>query len=265
MSKPLMALASVVAAAALVVAGPAAAKRNGSPNANASPKAKGSNAKGSQKALSGGVKISVHTHSNDDPTWPDLLFPTDRLAYDFAQGGNFSYSSRTCGGRAPFNEIGLDFRPDYPGVDDATGTAAVRHRAEGTVTRVNGDKGTIEGTITSVLCVTQNGERTESGHVIVSDYRAKFRRTSDNEVQLSGRFTISPTESTGTFEGMTGHGSLKAILTCLAHVRNPSMPTCERRGHFTDFVGLRGDTTRPAGETTPGMIGHYRDATVSGP
>jgi hypothetical protein len=47
-------------------------------------------------------------------------------------------------------------------------------------------------------------------------------------------------------------------------VRNPSEDTCAERGHFTDFVGLRGDTTRPAGETTPGLIGHYRDATVSG-
>lgn len=97
--------------------------------------------------------------------------------------------------------------------------------------------------------------RTESGDVIVSDYRAKFRRTSDNEVQLTGRFVFSPTESTGTFEGLTG-GSLKAILTCLAHVRNPSEDTCAERGHFTDFVGLRGDTARPAGETTPGLIGH---------
>ena len=253
MSKPLMALASVLAAAALVAAGPATAKQNGSPKA-----------KGSADALSGGVKISVHTHSNNDPVFPGLLFPSDRLAYDFAQGDNFSYSSRTCAGTAPFNEIGLDFRPDYPGVDDATGTAAVRHRAEGTITSLDGDKGTIEGTITSVVCVTENGMRTESDHAIVSDYRAKFRRTSPNEVQLSGRFVISPTESTGTFEGMTGHGSLKAILTCLSHVRDPAAPTCQTLGHFTDFVGLRGNTAAPPGETTPGLIGHYRDATVTG-
>jgi len=247
MRNPLMAFASAAAAAVLVVAGPAAAERHDSP-----------------KALSGGLKISVHSHSNDDPVFPGLLFPSDRLAYDFAQGDGFSYSSRTCGGPAPFNDIGLDFRPDYPGVDDEDGTAAVRHRAEGTVTRLNGDRGTIEGTLTTVLCVTENGVQTETDHVIVSDYRAKFRRTSDNEVQLTGRFVISPTESTGTFEGLTGGGSLKAILTCLAHVRNPSEDTCAERGHFTDFVGLRGDTTRPAGETTPGLIGHYRDATVSG-
>lgn len=216
-----------------------------------------------QKALSGGVQISVHTHSNNDPVFPGLLFPSDRLAYEFEQGDDFSYSSRTCAGSAPFNEIGLDFRPDYPGVDDATGTAAVRHHAEGTITSVkqDGDRGTIEGTITSVMCVTDptTGARVESGDVLVMDYTAKFRRTSDNEIQLTGRWTFSPTESTGTFEDITGGGSLKAILTCLGHVRNPSALSCEDLGYYTDFVGLRGDTSAPVGETTSGLIGHFRD------
>ena len=248
MSKLSIVLGSVLAAAALVVAGPATAKK-----------------KDSSKAASGGVKISVHTHSNDDPVFSGLLFRSDRLAYDFEQGDEFSYSSRTCAGRAPFNEIGLDFRPNYPGIDDdEDGTAAVRHRAQGTVTSVkgDGDRGTIEGTITSVVCVTENGVRTESDDVIVTDYRAKYRRTSDNEIQLTGRWRFDPDDSTGTFEDLTGHGSIKAILTCLAHVRNPSMPTCAERGDFTDFVGLRGDTSRPAGETVPGLIGHYRDPTI---
>lgn len=244
MTKLRIVLGSLVAAGALVVAGPAAA----------APK----------DASSGSVKISVHTHSNDDPAFSGLLFPSDRLAYDFAQGDEFSYSSRTCAGSAPFNEIGLDFRPDYPGIDDATGTAAVRHHAEGTITslRDDGDSGTIEGTITSVVCVTEDGVRTESDDVIVTDYRAQFRRTSDNEVQLTGRFTFSPTRSTGTFEDLTGGGSLKAILTCLGHVRDASAPTCEDLGNFTDFVGLRGDTTRPAGETTPGLVGSFRDPSI---
>ena len=268
MSKLHIVLASL-ATAALVVAGPAAARPKHTPpkaangekhsQSKAAPGGKHSQRSG----VSGGVKISVHTHSNNDPVFPGLLFPTDRLAYDFTQGDNFSYSSRTCAGQAPFNEIGLDFRPDYPGVDDATGTAAVRHRAEGTVTSVkNNGRGTIEGTITSVLCVTENGVRTESDNVIVTEYRAKFRRTSDNEVQLTGRFRISPTRSTGTFADLTGHGSIKAILTCLAHVRDPSAPTCAQRGDFTDFVGLRGDTAAPVGETVPGLIGHFRDPTI---
>lgn len=257
-------LATVIAAAALVAAGPAAAKPRDKSKA-ANPAGKPANPAGkptdSSQALSGGVKISVHTHSSDDPVFPGLLFPTDRLSFDFSEGESFSYSSRTCGGSAPFNDVGLDFRPDYPGVDD-DGTAAVRHRAEGTVTQVQGDRGTIEGTITTVLCVTENGVQTESEHVIVTEYRARYRRVSDNEVQLTGRFAISPTRSTGTFEDLTGHGSIKAILTCLAHERNPSQPSCARRGEFTDFVGLRGDTSKPAGEAVPGLQGHFRDPTV---
>ena len=148
-------------------------------------------------------------------------------------------------------------------VDDATGVASVRHLAEGTVTSVthDGDRGTIEGTITSVVCVTENGMRVESGDTLVMDYTARFRRTSDNELQLTGRFMFSPTESTGTFEDITGHGSLRAQITCLGHERDPSMPTCEELGYYTDFVALRGDTSAPAGETTPGLIGHFRDPT----
>ena len=248
MSKLYIVLGSVLAAAALVGAGPATAKK-----------------KDSSKGASGGVKISVHTHSNNDPVFSNLLFPTDRLAYEFGEGDDFSYSSRPCRLPAPFNEIGLDFRPDYPGIDDGeNGTAAVRHRAQGSVTSVkhDGDRGTIEGTITSVLCVGEANNRTESEHVIVTDYRVKFRRTSNNEIQLTGKWRFDPDESTGTFEDMTGHGSIKAILTCLGHVRNPSSPTCADLGYFADFVGLRGDTSAPVGETVPGLIGHYRDPTI---
>lgn len=229
-------LGSMAGAAALAVASPAAA------------------APDSTEALSGGVTISVHAHSS-----PGLLFPTDRLAFDFAEGDDFAYSSRRCSDPAPFNEIGLDFGPDYPGIDDATGVAAVRHLAEGTVTSVSqdGSRGTIEGTITSIVC--ENGD--ETGDALVMDYTARFRRTSDNEIQLTGRWTFSPTESTGTFEDITGGGSLRAQLTCLGHERDPSMPTCEDLGHYTDFVGLRGDTSAPAGEATPGLVGQFRDPT----
>jgi hypothetical protein len=227
-------LGAIVAAAAFALAGPAAAAPD--------------------DAVSGAVSVSAHTHSN-----PGLLFPTDRLAFDFEEGDDFAYSSRTCADSAPFNEVGLDFRPDYPGIDDATGVASVRHLAEGTITEVSqdGDRGKIEGTITSIVC--ENGE--ETGDALVMHYTAKFRRTSDNEVQLTGQWRFSPTESTGTFADITGGGSIRAQLTCLGHERNSAMPTCEDLGYFADFVGLRGDTSAPAGETTPGLIGQFRDPT----
>lgn len=166
--------------------------------------------------------MTVHTHSNIDPVWTGLLFPTDRLSFNFAQGEDFTYSSRPCSLPAPFNELGLDFSPNYPGVDDdADGTAAVRHRVEGTVTEVKGDRGTIEGTITSVLCVTEDGKRVESENVIVTHFVAKYRRASDNELALTGQFRISPTLSTGTFAGLEGHGS-----TGRASPAWPTFATC---------------------------------------
>ena len=241
MSKLRILLVPVFAAAALAVAAPVA-----SANQHAS------------EPASGGFKLSVHTHSG-----PGLLFPTDRLSYNFVEGETFSYSSRPCGGRAPFNDLGLDFSPNYPGVDDdADGTAPVRHHVEGTITEVNGDRGTIEGTITTVLCVTENGVQTESEHTIVTEFRAKYHRVSDNEVKITGTFALSPTESTGTFAGITGRGSIQGIFTCLGHARNPDAPTCAELGEFTDFVGLRGDTSKGPGEATPGLVGTFRDSSV---
>jgi hypothetical protein len=141
------------------------------------------------------------------PISTGLLFPTDRLSFNFVEGEDFSYSSRTCGGRAPFNDLGLDFSPDYPGVDDdADGTAAVRHHVEGTVTEVNGDRGTIEGTITTVLC--ENGA--ETGNSIVFTYEARYVRVSDDEVRITGKWEISPTQSTGTSQTWRAMGTSRA-------------------------------------------------------
>ena len=237
MRRPQILLKSLIAAAVLLVAAPAGAQA---------------------QRLNGDVSISVHPHSD-----PNLLFPTDRLAFGFARGDTFAYSSRVCGQSAPFNEIGLDFDPNYPGIDSATGVAAVRHVAEGRIVSVTrgGSKGTILGTITSHVCVTRNGARVTSGDALVMNYNARFKRTSNNELYLKGRFWFSPSRSTGRFEDITGRGSLEAQLTCLGHARNPSAPSCERLGHFADFVGLRGNTAAPAGQTTPGLIGHFRDHT----
>lgn len=238
-------LAALITAVSLVAVAPASAQAPSS---------------GKDEGARGGIQATLHTHSEGA-----TLFPTDRLSYNFVQGEEFSYSSRTCSGNAPFNDLGLDFRPDYPGVDDdADGTARVRHRVQGTITELSGDgdSGRIEGTITTVLCVMENGTWTESEHVIVTEYSARFRRVSDNEVRLTGHFEISPTSSTGTFADMTGHGSFQGSLVCLGHQRDPSQPTCEQIGEFTDFVGFRGDPTAGPGEIQPGLVGTFRDPTV---
>jgi len=254
MRKLLILLAALIAAATVTVASPAAGKQDSS---KAGKQQSSKAGKHSSKGAKGGFNLSVHTHSG-----PGLLFPWDRLSYGFDEGEDFAYSSRPCSGFAPFNEIGLDFRPDYPGVDDDDGTAPVRHHVQGEITDVKRRKGTLRGTITSVLCVRENGASTESEHSIVTRFRAKYRRVSDNEVRISGKFALSPTQSTGTFEDIRGRGSIKGIFTCLGHVRDPSAPTCEDLGYFTDFVGLRGNTSAPPGETVPGLKGSYRDPTV---
>ena len=214
--------------------------------------------------LRGGFQMTMHTHSSNPAT---LRFPAvDRLAYDLGEGEAFAYSSRLCGASAPFNDLALDFSPDYPGVDDdADGTAPVRHQIAGTVTAVNGTTGTIEGTITTVLCEPgAGGAQVESaGDVIVSHFEARYRRTSDNVVTIVGRFDISPTESTGVFSGLEGHGSIRGVFTCLGHQRDPSQPTCAELGEFTDFVAHRGDPDKGPGEIQPGLRGTFRAPSVT--
>lgn len=238
-SKKKLSVLAALTAMAVVAVGPATAQEQPS----------------SGEGVSGGIQMTLHTHSQGE-----TLFATDRLSFDFAAGESFAYSSRPCDASAPFNEVGLDFNPDYPGVDDdADGTASVRHLIEGTITEVNDGTGRVEGTITTVLC--ESGEETDN--VIVTEYTATFRRVSDNEVRLIGSFAISPTLSTGTFADMSGQGSFQGSLTCLGHQRDPSQPTCEELGEFTDFVGFRGDPTAGPGEIQPGMVGTFADPTVT--
>ncbi len=247
------ALLGVPMMAALVATGPAGAAPNGA---------------GASK-LKGDVTMTIHTHSNDDPEFSGLLFDTDRLSYNFKEGEDFSYSSRTCGGRAPFNDLGLNFTPDYPGVDtDADDTAAVRHHVEGTVTQVHGDRGTIVGTITTVLCTTgPDGPDAdtvpdaidETTSSIVSEFRVRFERVSNDLLAVTGRFKFSPTQSTGTFEDIKGQGTLQGAFTCLgANVCS----NLGQAGYYTDFVGYRGDLSARPGVLQPGLVGTFQDKTV---
>lgn len=220
--------------------------------------------------LNGRVETTIHTHSNDDPDFPDLLFNSDRLSYDFVRGEDFSYSSRTCDGRAPFNDLGLNFTPDYPGVDeDADDTAAVRHHVEGRVTEVQGDRGTIVGTITTVLCQTVldaggnpvivDGDpvRVETTSSIVSKFKVRYILATNDLLAVNGRFTFSPSRSTGTFKGIEGNGTLQGAFTCLGTTN-----VCSERGSFTDFVGYSGDPLAGPGVIKPGLVGTFRDKTA---
>lgn len=238
--RALVPLAPLVLAAVMAGAGPAAAEKP----------------ERSPAATAGGIKLTVHAHSSGT-----LMFATDRLSYEVAEGESFSYSSRLCSGPAPFNDLGLDFSPDMAGIDDdADGTAPVRHHVEGTVTEVNGNAGTIEGSITSVLCATEDGTNVATDSAIVSDFVARFTRSGDNDLLVTGRFTIDPGESTGQFAGLEGGGSLRGLFTCLGHQRDATQPTCAEIGEFTDFTAIRGDRDKGPGLIGPGLRGHYRTA-----
>ncbi len=220
---------------ALVAAGPAAAQ----PPQDSS-----------QARASGGFSLDVHSHSADDPNDPGLRFPTERLAFPITEGDSFSYSSRPCELPAPFNQVGLEFTPPYPGFDNPV---PVRHRSQGTIVDGDADSGRIEGTITTVICETRDGSQTESEHSIQIAYLGHYKLISPDEARIRGSYEILG--GTGTFENLTGHGSIQASLTCLGDA------TCAELGYFTDFVA-----PPPPSELDPrrsGLQGSYRDPDVT--
>lgn len=193
----------------------------------------------SSDGASGRFTLTVHTHSSEfrGPGGAPLLRETDPLSFDIEEGETFSYASVECESPARFNDKALDFRPDYPGIEDP---AAVRHIVEGTVVEDNGDTGEIEGTITTFLC--ENGEEGDS---IIFEFEADFERTSDNQILLTGTFKIEG--GTGRFEDITGEGEFSGELTCLARVLDRAgASSCADLGVFSDFVGeLGGSFTDP--------------------
>ena len=193
------------------------------------------------EGASGAFSLSVHAHSSQ---FTDTLFETDPLEFSFDEGDNFSYSSIPCSRPAPFNDRSLNFSPDYPGIEDP---ASTRHFVEGTVTDVDagGRTGTIEGTITTILC--SNGEETEN--TIVTEYQARFVRSTDNDLRLVGSYEIA--QGTGTFADMTGSGRISGELTCLPFtLESQGAESCEDLGVYADAVldlhGTFEDPTVPA-------------------
>lgn len=172
-----------------------------------------------EPGTSGALRLTVHTHSENPET---LLFgeQVDPLPFPVPEGStDFAYSSRFCSLRAPFNDVGLNFSPDYPGIEDP---APVRHLVEGTA--VDGDAGTVTGTITTVLC--EDGSETAS--TITTSFTAKFTQASTDRAQVTGTFQI--TGGTGAFAGITGGGRITGHFTCL----DPE--TCAEAGVFEDAV-----------------------------
>lgn len=178
----------------------------------------------------GGISLTVHAHSSEfkSPQGHQTLFPTNPLDIPVASGDSFSYSSVPCDRAAPFNDKALNFNPDYPGLEDP---APVRHFIEGTIGQVDGDRGTLDGTLTTILCV--DGD--ESAHQIFSTFHGRFKQVSDNELRVRGTFEI--TGGTGMFEDIRGGGSIKGSLTCLpGTLASQQADSCADLGAFADAV-----------------------------
>lgn len=171
--------------------------------------------------------------------------PSAPLEYPVTEGDEFSYSSIPCSEPAPFNDTSLSFSPDYPGIEDP---ASTRHFIEGTITDLDegGTSGTIEGTITTILCV--DGEESES--TITTAFEGRFVQASDKELRIVGSYEI--VGGTGVFEDLEGSGKIRGSLTCLDFVlAEEGAESSAELGVFSDAVfQLRGsfeDPTVPAG------------------
>ena len=212
----------------------------------------------SAQAAQGTVSIEAFTLSGTQfgtPSGRPTLVATDPLALPITDGEDFRYSSIECSSpQARFNNVGLDFTPDFPGLDDP---ASIRSVIEGEVTSVSnsGNRGTVEGTVTSFLCV--NGEETD---VIVAAFESEFRRTGNTMLQLRGGDvrttgglkltggTFEIVSGTGRFDSLTGAGTLTGQFTCLPSTldRNDAK-RCTDLGAFSEAIfQLQGSYLDPA-------------------
>jgi hypothetical protein len=183
----------------------------------------------SEGGASGNISLTVHAHSSQ---FTNTLFPTSPLPFPVTDQSSGTYSSIPCSRPAPFNDTALDFTPDYPGIEDP---ASVRHFVEATLTPTHGSQGTVEGEITTILCL--DGEETENQLFIA--FEGTYKQT-NGEVRFTGTFEI--TGGTGVFDDITGEGTITGAFTCLASRE----ATCAQLGVLSDAVfSLQGTFSDP--------------------
>lgn len=183
-----------------------------------------------EDGASGRITFRPHTHSSTfmAPFGGPTLFETNPVPFPITEG-NFSYSSIPCDVPAPFNDVSLDFAPDYPGISDP---ASTRSLIELNVTEAPTDNGggAVEGTVTTFLC--ENGEETDQ---IVFAFEGEFTKISENLAEFKGTFEI--VNGTGTFADITGEGRFNGALTCLQPIlEREGAESCAELGAFSDAV-----------------------------
>lgn len=185
------------------------------------------------EGLTGRMTFRPHTHSSEfgAPSGADTLYPTDPAPVPITEG-SYSYSSISCDHPAPFNDVSLDFNPDYPGL---TEPASTRSLIELTVTDV--EAGTVEGSITTIVC--------ETGEEIFYSFSGRFTSVSDNQASFRGTYEI--TGGTGSFSDLSGSGVFRGNLTCLDPIlAQQGATSCADLGFYSDAVmTLRGSFADP--------------------
>jgi hypothetical protein len=181
----------------------------------------------SQGGANGGISLTVHAHSSQ---FTDTLFPTSPLPFPVTEESSGTYSSIPCSRPAPFNDTALNFTPDFPGVEDP---ASVRHFVEVTLTPTTGNQGTVEGEITTILCL----DGRESRNRIFFSFEGTYKQTG-GAIRIDGTFEI--TGGTGTFADITGEGTISGEIACF-NVR------CAERGVYSDLAfALQGTFSDPS-------------------
>lgn len=185
-----------------------------------------------KEGLSGRITFRPHTHTEGlTPSGAPTLFPTDPAPVPLTEG-DYSYSSIPCDSPAPFNDISLDFSPSYPDLADPASTRSLIE-----ITVVDAEAGTVEGTVTSIVCAT--------GEQIVYSFEGRFTNTSDDQAAFVGTFEI--VSGTGRFADLEGSGRARGVLTCLEPVlARAGAEDCADLGFYSDAVmTLRGSFSDP--------------------
>ena len=206
---------------------------------------------------SGHISIQQQTFAGTQfgtPTGNPTLAATDPLELPLTEGETFTTSTIRCdAGPAPYNNNGLQFTPNFPGLVDP---APIRSYVTGTVTQAkSGERGKIEGTITSYVC--EGGQPTDMlterywGHYAPSSQTQLVlrggRMTTTGGIAVDGRFKIS--EGTGRFADMKGSGEIWMQLTCFPSTLSRNAATdCADLGAYADAV--------------PFLEGRYMDPTA---
>ena len=185
-----------------------------------------------EEGVSGRITFRPHTHTEGmTPSGAPTLFATEPAPAPLEEG-DYSYSAIPCDRPAPFNDVSLNFNPAYPGLDDPASTRSLIE-----LTIVDAEAGTVEGTVTSILCETQEQ--------IVYSFEGEFVNVKDNLATFRGTFEI--VSGTGRFSDLEGSGRFRGALTCLQPVlARAGAESCADLGFYTDAVmTLRGSFSDP--------------------